>query len=281
MRVLILASGSSGNATLFESKGTRVLVDAGIGPRTLAQRLREAGAGGMPHAVVVTHGHGDHLGSYCKIGAKLGIPVYMTESTARFASPPGGVSLHYFSPRQPFAIGGLTLSPLPLPHDAAQVALVVADGERSAAIATDLGEVPPGLPGHVAGCDVLLIESNHDVEMLERGPYPGFLKRRVLSARGHLSNAQAHGLLRALGPRAHTVVLMHLSKTNNRPDLALESARDALAGRRVRLAVAPPSGPVLFDAALPPPDRALPGRPEPAGAPRRKSDPLPGQLPLF
>lgn len=281
MRVLVLASGSSGNATLFESKGTRVLVDAGIGPRTLARKLREAGVEGMPHAVVVTHGHGDHLGSYSKIGAKLGVPVYMTESTARFARPSGEVSLHYFSPRQPFAIGALTLSPLPLPHDAAQVALVIGDGEHRAAIATDLGEVPPGLPGHLAGCDVLLIESNHDVEMLERGPYPGFLKRRVLSARGHLSNAQAHGLLRALGPRAHTVVLMHLSKTNNRPDIALESARDALSGRRVRLDVAPAVGPLSLDAALPPPDWALPGRPEPAGGPRRRSGPLPGQLLLF
>jgi phosphoribosyl 1,2-cyclic phosphodiesterase len=281
MRVFILASGSSGNATVFESKGTRVLVDAGIGPRTLERKLREAGASGMPHAIVVTHAHGDHLGSYSKIGAKLGIPVYMTESTARFARPTGEVSLQYYSPRQPFAIGALTLSPLPLPHDAAQVALVVGDGERSAAIATDLGEVPPALPGHLAGCDVVLIESNHDVEMLQRGPYPSFLKRRVLSARGHLSNAQAHGLLQALGPSAHTVVLMHLSKTNNRPDIALESARDALAGRRVRVQVAPAVGPLALDASMPPPDRPLPGRPEPPGAPRRKSAPLPGQLPLF
>ncbi|HZF54838.1 MAG TPA: MBL fold metallo-hydrolase [Polyangiaceae bacterium] len=281
MRVFILASGSSGNATLFESKGTRVLVDAGIGPRTLERKLGEAGASGLPHAIVVTHGHGDHLGSYSKIGAKLGIPVFMTESTARFASPGGEIDLRYYSPRQPFSIGALTLSPLPLPHDAAQVALVIGDGERSAAIATDLGEVPPALPDHLAGCEVVLIESNHDVEMLQRGPYPSFLKRRVLSARGHLSNAQTHTLLRALGPRAHTVVLMHLSKTNNRPDIALDSAHDALAGRRVRVQVAPAIGPLALDAAMPPPDRPLPGPAVPAGAPRGRSAPLPGQLPLF
>lgn len=281
MRVLVIASGSSGNATLFESKGTRVLVDAGVGPRTLVQKLREAGAGGLPHALVVTHAHGDHLGSYSKLSAKFGIPVYMTEATARFARPSGEVALRYYSARQPFGIGALTVSPLPLPHDAAQVALVFGDGERSAAIATDLGEVPPALSNHLAGCEVVLLESNHDVEMLKRGPYPGFLKRRVLSARGHLSNAQAHGLLRTLGPGVHTVVLMHLSKTNNRPDIALESARDALAGRRVRVMAAPPVGPLVLDATLPPPDQALPPRiAGQAGAGRRRAGPLPGQLEL-
>lgn len=260
MKVFVLASGSSGNASVFESKGTRVLVDAGIGPRTLARGLFLAGASGAPHAIVVTHAHGDHLGNYRRIAAKHNIPVYMTESTARTAMPGSNVDLRYFSPRQPFAIGALTVAPLPLPHDAAQVSLVLSDGERSAGIATDLGEVPPALPAHLARCDVLLIESNHDVEMVERGPYPGFLKRRILSARGHLSNEQTGALLRSLGGATHTVVLMHLSKTNNRPDLALDCARDALAGRRVRLSVAPPSEPFVLDAALPPPDQALPAR---------------------
>jgi phosphoribosyl 1,2-cyclic phosphodiesterase len=257
MKIFVLASGSGGNASVFESKGTRVMVDAGIGPRVLVRSLREAGAGGLPHAIVVTHAHGDHLGCYSRIASKLKIPVYMTESTARSAMP-GGVDLRYYSPRQPFAIGALTVSPLPLPHDAAQVALVIEDGERRAGIATDLGEVPPALPSHLSRCDVLLLESNHDVEMLQHGPYPSFLKRRILSARGHLSNVQAHGLLRALGGAAHTVVLMHLSKTNNLPGIAMESAKDALAGRRVRLMVAPPSEALVLDATLPPPDDALP-----------------------
>jgi hypothetical protein len=139
------------------------------------------------------------------------------------------------------------------------VALVVEGGGRRAAIVTDLGEVPPGLPAHLGRCDVVLVESNHDAEMLRRGPYPAFLKRRVASARGHLSNAQAHGLLRALPRETHTVVLMHLSRTNNTPELALESARDALSGRRVRLLCAPPVETVLVDAAAeaPPP---LPGK---------------------
>jgi phosphoribosyl 1,2-cyclic phosphodiesterase len=143
-----------------------------------------------------------------------------------------------YSPREPFAVGSLTVAPLPIPHDAAQVALVVSDGATSAAIVTDLGEVPPALPEHLAGCDLLLVEANHDADMLARGPYPDFLKRRIASARGHLSNAQSAALLASLPPRARTVALMHLSATNNREDLALGVVRAALAGRGVRVVAA-------------------------------------------
>src|SRR5206468_3371175 len=103
-----------------------------------------------------------------------------------------------FSPSEPFAVGALLVEPVVVPHDAAQVAFRIGDGVRSAAIATDLGEVTQSLVDHVARCDVVLLESNHDVDMLRWGPYPGFLKRRVESGHGHLSNEQAHGLLRRL-----------------------------------------------------------------------------------
>jgi phosphoribosyl 1,2-cyclic phosphodiesterase len=257
MRVTIVASGSGGNATLFASRGTRVLVDAGVGPRTLQQSFAGAASGPLdwlPDAIVITHAHSDHVGAAARYNKKHKIPIYATEATARAVHLGDPERVRLFSAREPFAIGALTLSPRPLPHDAEQVALVVSDGARSAALATDLGEVPPGLLEHVAGCDVLLLESNHDPDMLADGPYPQHLKRRIRSSRGHLSNAQAHGLLSALPDGTHTVALMHLSETNNRSDLALEVARDALSGKRTRLLVAPPRGPLVIDVAAAPPE---------------------------
>ena len=253
MRVVVLASGSAGNATLFEAGGTRVLVDAGIGPRALAERLAACGVSGLPDAVVLTHEHKDHFGQCLRLSRKLKIPIHASEATARMPALHGREGVKVFGMREPFAIGALTFSPLPLPHDAAQVALVVEGAGRRAAICTDLGEVPPGLAAHLAGCHVALIESNHDAEMLRSGPYPGFLKRRIGSARGHLSNAQASELLRVLPRETHTVVLMHLSRANNRPELALEVARDALAGRATRLHVAAPCETLVLDASAPPP----------------------------
>ncbi|MGK3962339.1 MBL fold metallo-hydrolase [Sorangium sp. So ce118] len=272
MQITIIASGSGGNATLFASRGTRVLVDAGVGPRVLAQCLAAAATAGArgctpdhtsertsgstadwtPDAIVITHAHADHIGVAARYNKKHKIPIYASEATARAAHLGDPERVRVFSPREPFAIGALTFSPKPLPHDAAQVALVVDDGARRAALVTDLGEVPPGLLEHVAGCDVLMLESNYDEGMLDAGPYPQHLKRRILSARGHLSNAQACALLAALPGGTHTVALMHLSENNNRPDLALAAARDALLGKRARLLAAPPRGPLVLDTAPPP-----------------------------
>lgn len=252
MKVLVLASGSAGNAALFSSRGTGILVDAGIGPRSLAQKLGEAGAA-LPDAIVITHAHQDHVGHCLRIARRLKIPIYASEATARCEVLRGRGEVRVYSPREPFEIGALTVAPLPLPHDAAQVSLVISDGERKAAIATDLGEIPPDLPAHLAGVDVALIESNHDVDMLRTGPYPAFLKRRIGSAKGHLSNDQARSLLKALSQKTHTVVLMHLSATNNMPAIALEGATDALAGRRVRLSAATQDDVLAVDADAPPP----------------------------
>src|SRR6185295_209041 len=113
-------------------------------------------------------------------------------------------------PREPFAIDQVLLRPTPLPHDAAQVALTLHDGVHKVGLCTDLGEVPPSLPQALAHCDLLLLESNHELELLRVGPYPDFLKRRVASAAGHLSNAQCCELLRELAPTLGRVVLMHL-----------------------------------------------------------------------
>jgi len=247
MRVTILASGSGGNATLFSSGQSHVLVDAGVGPRVLLRLLREAGSVARPTAIVITHAHGDHVGQCEALARKYGIPIYLSEATARAVTVPAA-DVRTYSARASFAVGALTVHPLPLPHDAAQVALVLEDptGGR-AAVVTDLGEVPASLLEHVRTCDVLLLESNHDEATLRAGSYPEFLKKRILSARGHLSNEQTHEFLQQLSPRTHTVVLMHLSRTNNDPALAFEAARDALGERNVQLQVAAPRGVMKFD----------------------------------
>lgn len=258
MKVFVLASGSSGNAALFASGGTQILVDAGISPDTLLDRLSRAGFVPLLDAIVITHAHDDHLGQYKRIAEKFNLPVYMSESTVRHAQPSGQLRLRYFHPRQAFEIGALTISPLPLPHDAPQVSLTISDGRRKASIATDLGEVPPALPEHLGHSDIVLIESNHDVEMVDRGPYPRHLKRRILSARGHLSNEQSAELIKTFGDQVKTVVLMHLSKANNRAELALNAAGAALAGKRVHLHLAPAQGLLELDTETPRPESARP-----------------------
>lgn len=241
MHVTVTRSGSAGNATLFASGNTRVLVDAGISPKALRQRLQALDATdevGWLSAIVVTHAHRDHVGHAGRIAKQRGIPVYLSEATNRHVRLEGGVETRIFHPKGPFVIGAFEIAPLPLPHDAAQVALTFDDGARRVGLATDLGQVPGALPGHFARCDAILLESNHDEEMLRSGPYPDFLKRRIASARGHLSNVQTAELLRALPSAVRTVVLMHLSEKNNRPDLARACAEDALRGRDVALFVA-------------------------------------------
>jgi phosphoribosyl 1,2-cyclic phosphodiesterase len=238
MRVRVLASGSGGNLSLYESDGFRLLVDAGLDPGGLASRLRSLGADyDEPDALVVTHAHADHC-AHATHFARNGIRTYVTEATYKTASLRGEPNVVRFGARDTFALGPLRVTARPLPHDRAQVALRIEDRARAAVLATDLGEVVPDLLGLLEGADVAMIESNHDRAMLERGPYPPFIKRRVASARGHLSNAQCHELLRRLPATVSTVVLMHLSEKNNRPELALESAQDALAGRAVTLLAA-------------------------------------------
>ncbi|MCU0659512.1 MAG: MBL fold metallo-hydrolase [Polyangiaceae bacterium] len=243
MQVTILASGSKGNATLFRTESAAVLVDAGT---TFA---RVSAHTPRLDAIVLTHAHTDHVGQYARLARKLKARVHASEATARALRHPEGVVT--FGAREAFHVGNLRISPIPLPHDAAQVGLVIASATRSVALITDLGEVPPGLIDHLRGCDTLLVESNHDMGMLIEGPYPKFLKQRIASAKGHLSNDQLGALLRAhyrdarfFGERgARSVVLMHLSEVNNRPDLAFEQARACLP-EGVRLQIASQTEPL-------------------------------------
>ena len=254
MRVTILASGSAGNALVVESAGARVLVDAGLTLKVLFAGLTEA-FGDVPRfdAVVVTHAHGDHAAHAGRTAVALDAPLWLTQATRRCIRLPAEARTRVFGPRAPFDVGDIEVRPLGVPHDAPQVALVLDDGHARVALVTDLGEVPDGLVDHVAGADVLLAESNHDLDMLRRGPYPESLRRRIASREGHLSNPQCAELLRALGPATRRVVLMHLSEQNNRPELALTHAQEALAGRDVVLSVAPRRGLLQLEVERPAP----------------------------
>lgn len=238
MRVTVLASGSGGNATLIQAAGVRILVDAGLGPLVIERRMKRAlGHAVGVDAIVLTHPHGDHVGKVVPCARHFDAPVYLTEATARRLSL-SRVRKRVFGKNAPFDIGPIVVEPAPIPHDAPQVALVFDHRGARAALVTDLGHVPPDLSRHLAGCQLVMLESNHDLEMLAGGPYPAFLKRRVASAVGHLSNEQAADLLRRLGPETRDVVLMHISERNNAPMLALACARAALEGRRVEVRVA-------------------------------------------
>jgi len=241
VRVTVLGSGSGGNATLVQAGGARVLVDAGLGPRVVERRMRAAlGRAVGLDAIVVTHAHGDHAGKVGPCARHFDAPVFLTEATRRRLSV-DRVRTRSFSRDAPFAIGPVRVEPMPLPHDASQVALVLEHRGRHAAraaVVTDLGHVPRGLAGHLSGCQLVLLESNHDPGMLDAGPYPEFLKRRIASRDGHLSNPQAAHLLARLGPGIRDVVLMHVSRKCNSPALALGCARAALRGRRVKVRVA-------------------------------------------
>ncbi len=256
MRVTVFASGSGGNASLYEAGDDRVLVDCGIPLPSLQRQMQRAGVTKPPTAVVLTHAHADHYGRVEEVADHYGLTVWMSESVHRHLA----LRLHrkrVFGARTAFTVGGVTVAPLPLPHDAPQVALKLSHASGSAVIATDLGEVTADVVPFFRGCDAVLIESNHDVDMLRRGPYSASLKRRILSAKGHLSNDQTHALLRKLDRAVSTVVLMHLSEKNNLPDIARDTAADALCDHPARLLVASQTGVTQFDCVAPQP--SLPG----------------------
>ena len=227
LRFRSLASGSSGNATLIEGSDglhrTRVLVDCGLGLRQLMARLAVEGIGPADlHGIFITHEHGDHIGCAPMLVARYGVPLWTSAGTAQYAAFAGLESaLNLVRDGQVFAIGGLQLHPFTVPHDAREpLQLRCTDGDRVLGLMTDIGHVTGHALAALAGCHALVLESNHDVELLAQSRYPDFLKRRVGGQHGHLSNVQAAAALGALHhDRLNTVVAAHLSERNNRPDL--------------------------------------------------------------
>lgn len=234
MRFVSIASGSSGNCIYAGSDQTHILIDAGISNKRIEQGLNEIGLkGGEVSGILITHEHSDHTKGLGVLARKHNIPIYGTQETLDEIGGMkylGEYSKELLSPIQPdvdFTIGDLTVKPFRIDHDAANpVAYRVQNGRTSVAVATDLGHYDSYIVDHLQGLDALLLESNHDIRMLETGPYPYYLKRRILGDHGHLSNENAGRLLsHILHDNLKRVLLGHLSKENNYEELAYETVR--------------------------------------------------------
>ena len=239
LRFTSLASGSSGNATLVEAtsrdheRPTRLLVDCGLPLRRLTAALTARGCTPADlDAVFVTHEHSDHLGGVLALQRRHGTPVWASAGTWAAAMARGGnaaVTANVASHGSPIVVGALELLPFAVPHDAAEpLQLVCRAGEVRLGIVTDLGEPNDAVARALQGCDALLLECNHDRAMLEEGPYPVWLKRRIGGARGHLANEQSAALLAACRHDGlRHVVAAHLSRHNNEPARALAALQSA------------------------------------------------------
>ncbi|HEV2405910.1 MAG TPA: MBL fold metallo-hydrolase [Ktedonobacterales bacterium] len=243
MRVVSLASGSSGNALVVRAGQTTVLVDAGLGPRILAARLKEAGiAASDVSAVLLTHEHSDHTCGARAFARKYGVPLLSDPRTlaalTAYAEP--GVSEAAASvERIELAVGretrhgDLNIRSFAVSHDAvAPCGYLLSTGAWSVLFATDTGEATGPMLEMMRLASLLVIESNHDIDRLRLGPYPAHLKRRILSPTGHLSNEQtSQALLTTLDESPRWVWLAHLSRTNNTPDIARAHVRQRLRER--------------------------------------------------
>jgi phosphoribosyl 1,2-cyclic phosphodiesterase len=246
IEVSFLGSGSSGNCAVVRAGGTSVLVDAGLSMKETGRRLALRGASlDAISAIFLTHEHADHMYAAFDLSRKLGIPVFASRGTAVAGGFPGPLfaDVRPVAGGKDMALGGLHVRITSTPHDGAEsVCYVFADGEgRRVGIATDLGHLSNPVLEALHDCDVLGLEANHDEDLLRSGPYPPYLKKRILSAVGHLSNeCAAAGLKRLVGPRTRAVVALHVSRHNNTGALAGRVFREALdeTGTEASLAVA-------------------------------------------
>jgi phosphoribosyl 1,2-cyclic phosphodiesterase len=240
MLVAPLGSGSAGNAYYFESDGTSILVDCGFGPRETARRLEQIGRelGGL-QAIVLTHEHYDHIRGADAIARKLQIPIYLSRGTLNASNiDPTGTPTILFDNNSTFRVGELNVHACRTIHDAADPSCFVIearDGTR-VGIASDLGYVDDTVLRHLRGCDGLLFESNHDLDMLRMGTYPWSLKRRIMSRVGHLSNDDSMlAVQRMMGPELSTLCMIHLSQKNNHESIVRDMAARLLAKAGVQL----------------------------------------------
>lgn len=234
MRMMSIASGSSGNCIYIGTDNTHILVDDGISGKKVIEGLRKLDLAPEDiDAILITHEHNDHIGGLGVLERKSMTPVYGTGGTLKYISQcnflgkmPDGI-FHAVDAGSSFTIKDLTIGTVPISHDAADpVAYTFESGNRRAGIVTDLGTYDDSIINAFSGMDVLLVEANHDINMLMTGPYPYPLKQRILGNRGHLSNAACGQLVGSLlGDKTGHVLLGHLSKENNFAELAYETVR--------------------------------------------------------
>jgi phosphoribosyl 1,2-cyclic phosphodiesterase len=242
MRFSVLASGSRGNACWVETNQTRLLIDAGLSASECVKRLEAVGADpGSLDGIVITHEHIDHIRGAGALARRLKIPVYLNSATLRKGAAGLGDIARPVVIRtgQPLTVKDLVVETFTKCHDAADPVgvLLSCQGVRMGLI-TDLGRSTPVVEARLKGCHALVMEFNHDEGMLERGPYPLEIKRRIRGPDGHLSNGQAKALLKALWhENLAVVVLAHLSQENNLPEKALKMSMGALGSARTRVVV--------------------------------------------
>lgn len=237
MKLYSIASSSSGNCILVSERNTHVLIDAGISKKRIEEGLALAGV--HPEelsAILLTHEHSDHvkgLGVMCR---RYHLPVYCTPGTMEGVLGDRSLGVmekelfHVFHPRESFSVGRLEVSPYPVSHDAREPVAYRLDGGSRGGVVTDLGTYDDGLIDHFSNVNGLVLEANHDVRMLQAGGYPYYLKQRILSSHGHLSNDASGQLLEALLHAGMKQVLLgHLSRENNLAELALETVRQEVA----------------------------------------------------
>ena len=262
MKLCAIASGSSGNCVYVEHAGTQLLVDAGISGKRIEEGLASLGTmPGMLSGILITHEHSDHIQGIGVLARRYHIPLYGTAETlcgmmkgkTNLGCIPGEL-LHEVT-KEALVFGALTVQAHSISHDAANpVCYTFTGDEKKAAVVTDLGIYDERILSAVQGAGILYVESNHDVNMLMVGSYPYYLKQRILGERGHLSNEAAAKLVcQVLHPGLRHVVLAHLSKENNLPELAYETVRIELEATAKRQGIEMPD---LFVA-----ERDIPSRP--------------------
>lgn len=252
MRIHVFASGSGGNCMLLSDRGTNILIDAGISMKRITTAFASNGItmrdiGG----VLVTHEHSDHIMGLRMLAKHAELPIYAPHTVAnrlRGCLPETDELIRIIPVGESFGIGGLSVTAFHTPHDTDESVGYRIEGDSVFAIATDMGHVTPEIEAGLQGAHTVLIESNHDEEMLRWGPYPVPLKRRILSDHGHLSNDNCAALAYRLAlSGTRNIILGHLSRENNRPDIAMDCALRATAGTGAKLYCAPVLGDLCID----------------------------------
>ena len=247
MRVCIFASGSGGNCLLVSGEGGNILIDAGISMRRIVNGLAQAGLSLQDiNGVLITHEHSDHISGLKMLTKHAKLPIYAPARLARELVrllPESEDCMNTLPLNEIAQVAGYGVGTCRTPHDAVESVAYKIQGARSFALATDMGHVTPEIRQLLKSADAAVVESNYDEQMLRYGAYPVFLKRRILSENGHLSNDCCAELVSELvNQGTEQIVLGHLSKENNRPEIALETVKPALADSGCRLLCAPPQG---------------------------------------